>query len=77
MNALVLDVTLPVNSEGKICLPLAGLINPVVTESGNVIYEDASFYPGCCGCCRRKREEDYLIFYAGSGTYSFWIGEGH
>ena len=76
-NALILDVTLPVNSGGKICLPLAGLKNPVVTETGNLIYQDASFISGAAGITTGKREEDYLIFHVGSGTYSFWIGEGH
>jgi alpha-L-rhamnosidase len=75
-NALRLDVTLPVNSIGKICLPSAGLKNPLVKENGKVIYRKGSFVPGVAGITGGKQEEDYLIFDAGSGDYSFWIGEG-
>ncbi len=73
-NALVLDVTLPVNSEGKINFPLSGLTNPVVKENGRIIYQDDSSIPGVSGITAGKRQDGYLTFEVGSGDYSFWIG---
>jgi alpha-L-rhamnosidase len=75
-DGLALDVTLPVNSTGKICLHLAGLKNPVVKENGRVIYRKDGFVHGAAGVTGGKQEDDYLVFNVGSGNYSFWIGEG-
>jgi alpha-L-rhamnosidase len=73
-NALVLDVTLPVNCEGKINLPLAELKNPVVKVNGKIIHQDDSFIPVVSGITAGKREDGYITFEVGSGDYSFWIG---
>lgn len=74
-NALVLEVTLPVNSEGKVSLPLLGLKSPVVRESGRVVYKDGSYIPSVSGITAGKRDDSYITFDVGSGAYSFWIGE--
>jgi alpha-L-rhamnosidase len=74
-NALVLEVVLPVNSEGEICLPLSGLKNPVVKESGKAVYKDNSYVKDISGITSVKRDDDYLTFNVGSGTYSFRISE--
>jgi alpha-L-rhamnosidase len=74
-NALVLDITLPVNSETKVSLPLSGLKKPLVKEHGKLIYKDDSFTSGVSGIISAKRDEGYITFDVGSGVYSFWIGE--
>jgi alpha-L-rhamnosidase len=74
-NALVLEVTLPVNSEGKVSLPVTGIKNPVIKESGRVLYQAESYLPGASGITSGKREGEYISFNVGSGTYSFWIAE--
>ena len=73
-DALVLDVTLPVNSEGNIFLPMRGLPNPVVKENGRIIFHNDSFVPGVSGIKAGKRENGFLSFSVGSGSYSFGIG---
>jgi alpha-L-rhamnosidase len=74
-NALVLDLTIPVNSEAKVSLPLLGLKKPIVKENGKLIYKDDSFTSGVSGIISAKRDKDYITFDIGSGVYSFWIGE--
>ena len=74
-NALVLDITLPVNSETKVSLPLSGLKKPLVKEHDKLIYKDDSFTSGVSGIISAKRDEGYITFDVGSGVYSFWIGE--
>jgi alpha-L-rhamnosidase len=74
-DGLVLDVTLPVNCEGKIFLPLRGLHKPVVKEKGRIIHRNDSFIPGVSGIKDGKREEDYITFGVGSGMYSFRIAD--
>lgn len=70
-----MEVVLPVNSEGEICLPVSGLKKPVVRESGKVIYKNNAFIKGIPGITGGKQDGEYITFKAGSGTYSFRIGE--
>jgi alpha-L-rhamnosidase len=74
-NALVVEVTVPVNSEGEVNLPLSGLKNPVIKESGREIYKNGSYIQGVSGITTGKRDDGYVTFDVGSGTYSFWMGE--
>ena len=74
-NSLLLEVTLPVNSEGKVSLPLLGLKNPVVRESGKEVYKDGSYIQSVSGITAAKQDNGYITFDVGSGRYSFWIGE--
>lgn len=74
-DALVVEVTLPVNSEGEVNIPLLGLKSPVVKESGRVIYKGGSYIQDAPGITGGKRDGEYVTFAVGSGTYSFWVGE--
>jgi len=76
-NSLVLEVTLPVNSKGKVHVPDLGLKNPVVKESDKIVWKDGVYIQGVSGIISGKRENGYIIFEIGSGSYSFWIGEYH
>jgi alpha-L-rhamnosidase len=74
-KSLTLEVTLPVNSKGKVHIPLLGLKNPVVREGREVIFKDGSYIQGVSGITAGKQDEEFITFDVGSGTYSFWIGE--
>ncbi len=74
-DGLFLEVTLPVNSGGKVSLPLLGLKSPVVKEGGKVIYQDGSYIQSISGITAGKRDDGYITFDVGSGAYSFLIGE--
>ena len=74
-STLVVEVTVPVNSEGEVNLPLSGLKNPVIKEGGREIYKNGSYIQGVAGITNGKRDGGYVTFGVGSGAYSFWIGE--
>ncbi|MFQ6094627.1 MAG: family 78 glycoside hydrolase catalytic domain [Candidatus Bathyarchaeia archaeon] len=74
-SSLVLEVTLPVNSKGKVSVPDLGLKNPVVKEGGKIVWKDGTYIPEVSGIVSATRGDGYITFEAGSGTYSFWIGE--
>ncbi len=72
-NSLVLNVTLPVNSQAKVSVPRMGLDNVIVKESEKIIWEDGSFMEGVPGITGGSEEKDYVTFEVGSGSYSFRI----
>ncbi|MBA7647092.1 Alpha-L-rhamnosidase [subsurface metagenome] len=74
-NSLLLEVTLPVNSEGKVSVPVLGLKNPVVKEGRQVVWKDGSYIQSVTGITTGKRGNGYITFDVGSGAYSFWIGK--
>lgn len=74
-DSLTMDMVIPVNSWAKVSVPVLGWENPVIHEAGEVIYEDGSFSHGITGIVSGIREGNYITFEAGSGTYSFQVGE--
>mgnify|MGYP000226888060 CR=1 FL=1 len=72
-DSLVLEVSLPVNSRGEVHIPDLGLKNPMVKEGGKIIWKNEAYVKGVPGITSGKREEGYIIFEVGSGTYSFQI----
>jgi alpha-L-rhamnosidase len=74
-DSLTMDVVIPVNSWAKVSVPVLGWKNPVIHEADEVIYEDGSFSHGVTGIVSGIREGNYITFEAGSGTYSFQVGE--
>ena len=72
---LVMEIILPVNSEGEVNLPISGLKNPVVRESGVEIYKNGACIQGISEITPGKRDDKYISFNIGSGTYLFWVGE--
>jgi alpha-L-rhamnosidase len=73
-NSLFLDVTVPVNSKGRVSLPDLVLKNTIVKEGGKVIWKDNHYIQSVVGITSGKQENGYIVFEIGSGTYSFWIG---
>lgn len=74
-DSLTLNVVVPVNSQAKVSVPISGRKDPVVRESGEVIYQHGSYIHGVTGIFSGTREDDYIGFELGSGSYSFSMGE--
>ena len=70
-NSLVLEVSLPVNSKGKVYVPDLGLKNPIVKEGDKIVWKDGAYIQGVPGITSGKREAGYIVFEVGSGTYLF------
>jgi len=74
-NSLILTVNLPVNTKGKINVPLLGLKNPIVKEGQEIVFKDGSYIQSVPGITSGKLDDGYIVFDVGSGSYSFWISE--
>ncbi len=72
-DSLVLEVTIPVNSRGEVSVPDLGLSNPIIKESGNVVWKDGTYVGDITGIVSGKKEDGRVTFEVGSGTYSFQI----
>jgi alpha-L-rhamnosidase len=73
-DSLILDVVIPVNSQAKVSVPILGGKAPVIRENNEVIYQDDAYVSGVSGISSGRREDEYVTFEVGSGSYSFWIG---
>ncbi len=76
-NSLVLNVTLPVNSQAKVSVPKMGLESVIVKEDGRTIWKDDSYVEGMAGIIGADEDENYVTFDVGSGSYSFIPGENN
>ena len=74
-GSLTLEVTIPVNSEGKIYVPTIGLKNPIVKESGRVIWKNNRLQNAPLEITSGKKEGKYIVFTVGSGSYTFQVAE--
>ena len=74
-GSLTLEVTIPVNSEGKIYVPTIGLKNPIVKESGRVIWKNNRLQNAPPEITSGKKEGKYIVFTVGSGSYTFQVAE--
>jgi len=72
-NSLILEVTVPVNSVADVYIPTMGLTNPIVKESGRVIWRENAFLEGAQGIISGRKEEKHIVFSVGSGSYIFLI----
>ncbi len=75
-TTLTLEVVIPVNSKGEVYVPTMGLKNPVVEESGRIVWKDGCFIEGVPGVESGRVEDNYIIFNVGSGSYTFSVREG-
>ena len=66
-----LNASLPPASNGSVSVPVPGLSNPTVTESGAVVWRDGAFVPGVAGVTGAERSGSYVVFDIGSGDYTF------
>jgi alpha-L-rhamnosidase len=72
-NSLTLEVTIPVNSRGEVYVPLIALKNPVIKEGEKIIWKDEKFIQEFPEITFIKKEEDYIVFSIGSGSYVFKV----
>ena len=70
-ESLLLNVTIPVNSEAEVYVPKAGLKARTVTESGTVVWKKLQSVVGADGITCVRNEKDYVVFTVGSGSYAF------
>ena len=74
-EALALEVVIPVNSKGEVHMPTMGLKNPVIEESGRVVWRNGCFIEGVPGVESGRMEDSYVVFNVGSGSYTFSVRE--
>lgn len=72
-RSLVLNVTLPFNSEAKVHIPKMGLEKVIVKEGEKTIWENGSYVEGVAGITGGREDGDYVTFDVGSGSYSFKV----
>jgi alpha-L-rhamnosidase len=70
-NSLTLDVTIPVNTTARVSVPVSGLKNAIIMESGKAVWKDGAYVNGVKGIAGGKQEAGYVIFDTGSGEYRF------
>jgi hypothetical protein len=68
---LALDVTIPVGSTAEIRLPKLDIGDPVVKESGTIVWKGQAFQPGAAGLAGARDSDGSIAFQAGSGAYHF------
>ena len=73
--ALVLNVTVPVNTRAEIFVPTLGIARQrvVISEGDSVIWNSGSAKANTRGVQFQAAERDYVVFRVGSGNYSFHI----
>jgi alpha-L-rhamnosidase len=70
-DGLELEVTVPAGSSAEIDVPKLGVGDPVVKESGKVVWKQKAFVPGAAGLEGAEEDGGAIAFRAGSGTYKF------
>ncbi|HPK00504.1 MAG TPA: hypothetical protein PKW60_13545, partial [Candidatus Hydrogenedentes bacterium] len=68
---LALEVVVPANCRAQIAVPVSGNRNPVITESGKVIWENGQYVAGQDGITAGQEDGEWRVFTAGSGSYRF------
>ena len=68
---VALKVSVPVGSTALVYVPVHGFKNPVVAESGRVVWRGGALVERVEGVEGAWAEEGYVVFRVGSGTYAF------
>ena len=63
-----LNASIPVNMNATISFPVPGLSDPIITESGQVIWQGGKFSP-ISGIFSATQIGNYVTFYTGSGNF--------
>ena len=66
-----LEVSIPVNSTAKICVPKIGFKHVTITENNILIWEKGKLLEGVEGIFAAAETDDYVTFETGSGSYRF------
>ena len=70
-RSLRLEVSLPANSRGTVCVPKMGFQNVAVTEGGQSVWRAGAFVDGVDGIYAGTEDNEYVTFGVGSGCYVF------
>jgi len=69
-GAAAVNASLPVNVAGTVSVPVAGIADVLVTESGAPVWRGGAFVPGVAGVYGAALDGAYVTFTVGSG-YQF------
>ena len=72
-HSLILEVSIPVNSQAKVSIPKIGLEDVIIFEGDKTIWKDGSYVNGVVGVADGNENADYVTFEVGSGSYSFKV----
>lgn len=75
-HSLILNVSLPVNTEARVNVPKMNLGNVTIKESGKTVWENGSYREGIAGIVGANEDDQYVTFQVGSGSYSFELSKG-
>lgn len=75
-HSLILNVSLPVNTEARVNVPKMNLGNVTIKESGKTVWENGSYREGIAGIAGANEDDQYVTFQVGSGSYSFELSKG-
>ncbi len=70
-NGLKLMVTIPANTSGKISIPVPGIEEVVITESGQKLWQDGKITEEIEGIAGGYRDGQYIVVEVEPGTYRF------
>jgi alpha-L-rhamnosidase len=73
-SGLKIDISIPPNTSATIKLPVHGMISPVISENGSVIFSNGAPVNLPESLKFIEARENIIIFDAGSGNYSFETG---
>ena len=68
-----MEVRLPMNTNSLIYIPTQGAEKFTISESGKIIYDSGRVIEKTEGLTYRDKENEYIVFEAGSGEYHFTV----
>lgn len=72
-DSLILKITIPGNSTGKLYIPKMDLSHVTVAEEGHTIWQNSTYIGGVTGITSGTENQDYVLFEAESGSYAFKV----
>ena len=72
-GAVVIDVTIPVNTSATVSLPGIGTGPVTIEEGGRTVWHDGAYRGGVTGVFGARANADRVDLLAGSGSYKFRI----
>jgi alpha-L-rhamnosidase len=75
-TGLDLELTVPSTTVAEVCLPTAGVTDPVLHEGGVVLWAEGSRRDPQSGIADLVAVDDGIRFHAGGGTYAFTLTAG-
>jgi alpha-L-rhamnosidase len=70
-SGVTMDVIVPANATAKIHIPMVGVENVAIEESGRMVWHDGSYIHGVDGIHGANAEGAFVTFDVGSGSYGF------